>query len=116
MADGKLGLKEVKFIYKASDDYKLDAETMDMCQRNGLLPYIELLDRMIRGIYHNVRDIKHRILVLPSSSKNERLRFEIHLSGKPAQILADERKFHEIFFEQIPEEKQDFFSVTYRVE
>ena len=91
----------------------LDEETEDMCRRNDLLQYISILDNQIHQIYSNVKDIKHRLLRM--STDFERLRFEIHLRAKPGQILRDERKFHEAFYSQIPEDVQDFFSFTYRV-
>jgi len=94
----------------------LDQETLQVCQKNGLLEYIDLLNDEIHKIYHNVTQIRHRILMLPDMSEHEIVRFEIHLSGAPAQILADEKEFRSIFFEQVPEDKQDFFSFTYSVE
>jgi hypothetical protein len=93
----------------------LDMETEDMCQRNGLMPYINLLDRKIHEIYPNVKDIRHRRLVLPGLPDYERLRFEIHLSGDPEEILRAEKQLHAFLFEKVPEDKQDFFSLTYRV-
>lgn len=94
----------------------LDQETLRVCQKNGLLEYIGPLNDKIHEIYHNVIQIKHRILVLPDTPEREVVRFEIHLSGAPAQILADEKEFRLFFFEQVPEDKQDFFSLTYSVE
>ncbi len=94
----------------------LDQETLRVCKENGLLEYIDPLNDKIHEIYHDVIEIRHRVLVLPDMPEREIVRFEIHLSGAPAQILADEKDFRSAFFEQVPEDKQDFFSLTYSVE
>ena len=93
----------------------LDEETRNMCIRNGLLPYIQRVDDEIIRVYKNVIAIKHRVLDYGDIPKEERLRFEIHLTGEPEEILKDEKKFHTFLFNQIPEEKQHFFSLTYRI-
>lgn len=93
----------------------LDNEVMEMCERNTLSSLVGPLDRLIRETYGNVETIKHRVLVRGDSPGYERLRFEIHLSGSPEQVLADEKRFNATFFSQIPEDKQDFFSFTYRL-
>ncbi len=94
----------------------LDQETLRVCTENGLLEYIDPLDDKIHEIYHDVIEIRHRVLALPDTPEREVVRFEIHLSGTPTQILADEKEFRSVFFEQVPEDKQDFFSLTYSVE
>ena len=94
----------------------LDQETLRVCKENGLLEYIDPLNDKIHEIYHNVIQIKHRVSVLPDTPEREVVRFEIHLSGAPARILADEKEFRSVFYEQVPEDKQDFFSFTYSVE
>lgn len=110
--DGSISLGS-EFQIAKSDSISNEAE--DMCQKEGLSKYVQLLDRKIREIYHDVSHIRHRTLVLPDNPAQQRLRFEIHISSSTTQILADERKFHTEFFELVPEEKQEFFSFTYRV-
>jgi hypothetical protein len=80
-----------------------------------LTAYVDILDGKIRELYHDVKEIRHKILPLPDPSFPERLRFEIHLSGEPKQILSEEKLFHQAFFDIVPEEKQEFFSFTYRI-
>lgn len=94
---------------------QLDEETTKMCIRNGLLPYVEKVDNEIFRVYKNVIMIKHRVLDYGDILKQERLRFEIHLTGEPDEILQDEKKLHAFLFSQVPDEKQDFFSLTYRI-
>jgi len=96
-------------------DLQLDEETTEMCIRNGLLPYVEKVDNEIYKVYKNVIMIKHRVLDYGDIPKQERLRFEIHLTGDPEEILKDEKKLHAFLFSQVPKEKQDFFSLTYRI-
>jgi len=93
----------------------LDEEIMDMCKRNNLTAYVDLLDGKIRELYHSVKEIRHKILPLPDPSFPERLIFEIHLSNKPEQILREEKVFRQTFFAIAPEDKQEFFSFTYRI-
>lgn len=95
---------------------KLDQETLRVCRENSLLEYIDPLNDKIHEIYHNVIQIRHRVLSFPDTPEREVVRFEIHLSGDPAQILADEKEFRSVFYEQVPEDRQDFFSFTYSVE
>jgi hypothetical protein len=94
---------------------QLFQDVEEMCRSCGLSQYVEVLDKEIREIYPNVELIKHRLLDDPEVPGYQRLRFEIHLAGKPSQILRSEKKFHEVFFKEVPEEKQEFFSFTYRV-
>ena len=92
-----------------------DDKTKNFYLQEVLLPYIELLDRKIYKIYHNVKDIKHRPLMDPETPDRRRIRFEIHLADKSAQILRDEKKFYAAFFDEVPPQSQDFFSFTYRI-
>lgn len=94
---------------------QLDEETIEMCIRNGLIPYVEKVDSEIFRVYKNVIMIRHRVLDYGDIPKQERLRFEIHLTGEPEEILQDEKKLYDFLFSQIPDEKQDFFSFTYRI-
>jgi hypothetical protein len=96
-------------------ELQLDEETTKMCNQNGLLTYMKILDAEIYKTYKNVIMIKHRVLDYGDMLKQERLRFEIHLTGEPEEILKDEKKLHAFLFSQIPKEKQDFFSITYRI-
>lgn len=105
--------KTITFAYTKCDELFQDIE--EMCRRNGLSQYVEVLDKKIPEIYPNVELIKHRLLDDPEVPGYQRIRFEIHLTGKPSQILGAEREFHKAFFKEVPEDKQGFFSFTYRV-
>ncbi len=91
----------------------LDKETEDMCLKYDLLPYIEKIRSGIYEAYHNVVAVKQERTEDPEIEDYEKVCFEIHLSGESAQILEDEEKFYTIFFKEIPEDKQEFFTFTY---
>jgi len=96
-------------------ELQLDEETAKMCMKNALITYIKRLDAEIYKTYENVSMIKHRVLDYGDPIDGERLRFEIHLTGEPEEILKSEKKLHAFLFKSIPEEKQHFFSFTYRI-
>ena len=96
-------------------DHPIDVKIMEMCHKNNLSQNVKILDKRIYEIYKQVQYIKHRILVDTEIPNCERIRFEIHLASESSQILSDEKRFYEVFFKEIPEEKQDFFSFTYRL-
>ena len=87
----------------------------EMCRRNGLSRYVEVLEKRIPEIYPNVKAIKRRLVEDPEIPGYQRVRFEVHLTGEPSEILRCEEEFHKVFFKEVPEHKQEFFSFTYRV-
>ena len=91
----------------------LDKETEDMCLKYGLIPYIGKIRSRINEAYHNVTSVKLERTEDPEIEDYEKVCFEIHLSGESAQILEDEERFYAIFFKEIPEDKQEFFTFTY---
>ena len=99
---------------KMQTQLDLDEETRDMCLENNILQYVERIDTAICRTYEDVNSIKHRLIRDPDAPDQRRLRFEIHLTGDPTKILEDEKKLYMIFFREIPEEKQDLFTFTYR--
>jgi len=98
---------------------KMLANSLDMIsgddREHDQAALVGLVDRLIKETYDNVETIRHRVLVRGDSPGYERLQFVIHLSGKPEQILADEKRFRAKFFNVIPEAKQDLCLITYRV-
>lgn len=113
MAEQRDVPETITFAYTKSDELFQDIE--EMCRSYGLSQYAAVLDKKIREIYPNVELIKHRLLDDPEVPGYQRMRYEIHLTGKPSQILGAEREFYKAFFKEVPEDKQGFFSFTYRV-
>ena len=93
----------------------LDKETEDMCLKHDLLPYIGEIRSRIYETYHNVISVEPKRTEDPEIEDYEKVCFDIHLSGESAQILKDEEKFYAIFFKEIPEDKQEFFTFTYYI-
>jgi len=93
----------------------LDADVEEWCRKQDILRYVGRLDTAIYDIYKNVRTIRHRLVVHPEIPGQRKVRFEIHLTGEPLQILKDEKKLYATFFRQVPAERQHLFSFTYRI-
>lgn len=94
---------------------KMDLETIHMCERKGLLPYIPLIRDMIHDTYRGVNYIKLERVHDPEAPEYEELCFEIHLTSEPDQVLDDEDAFYDAFFSKIPQDKQESFVLIYRV-
>ena len=86
-----------------------------MCLKNNLLPHIKQLHNMVHETFRDVRFIETKLVKDPEISDYEKKCFEIHLKGEPVQILEDEETFYALFYEEVPKEKQHFFTFTYRV-
>ena len=102
-------------ITELQTELLLDEETKDMCLRHDLLPHIEKIRSGIYETYHNVISVKQERTEDPEIEDYEKVCFEICLSGESTQILDDEEKFYTIFFREIPEDKQEFFTFTYAI-
>ncbi len=94
---------------------ELEPETQSMCLKNNLLLYIKQLRNMVYETFRDVRFIETKLVKDPEISDYEKICFEIHLKGEPTQILEDEETFYALFYEEVPKEKQLFFTFTYRV-
>lgn len=93
----------------------LDSESQNICLENNLLPYIKQVHDTIYETYRSVSFVEPKLIEDPETPNYKKICFEIHLTGKPVQILEDEEKFYILFLEEVPEEKQHFFTITYRV-
>jgi hypothetical protein len=80
-----------------------------------VMPDISKISEMIYNTYHNVYKIKWRKIMDSEVQECEKFHCKIHLKSKPAQILEDEDVFYDKFFNNISEDKQDLFVITYKV-
>lgn len=93
----------------------LDSESQNICLENNLLPYIKQVHDTIYETYRGVSFVEPELIEYPEISNYPKICFEIHLTSEPIQILEDEETFYVLFLEKVPEEKQHFFTFTYRV-
>ncbi|MBC8228189.1 hypothetical protein H8E77_01415 [bacterium] len=93
----------------------LDSESQNICLKNNLLPYIKQVHDTIYETYGGVSFVEPKLIEDSEIPNYQKICFEIHLTGEPVQILKDEEKFYVLFLEKVPEEKQHFFTFTYRV-
>jgi hypothetical protein len=96
-------------------EWSLDSDVQSMALKKNLLPYVSQLRNTILETYRGVIFVNSKLIEDPEAPDYERISFEIHLTGEPTQILKDEKAFHTIFFQKVPDEKQKFFTFTYRV-
>ncbi len=104
-----------KDVTSASIVEQMGEEVIEICEREGLSPYIEPLNKMINRAYRGVDLIEHTLLRDPEVPEREQVCFEIHITGKPDEIIEDQREFYRALIKQIPREKRDFFTFTYHV-
>jgi len=103
-----------KDVWKAIS-LRLDSEVPNICLENNLLPYIKQVHDTIYETYKGVNFVELKLIGDPDIPNDQKICFEIHLKGEPVQILEDEEQFYVFFLEKVPEEKQHFFTFTYRV-
>ena len=104
-----------KDIALASIVEQMSEEVIEICEREGLSPYIEPVDKMIHRIYRGVDFIEHTLLRDPEAPELKQLCFEIHITGQPDEIIEDQKKFYRALIRQVPREKRRFFTFTYHV-
>lgn len=81
----------------------------------SLVPYIDKIINLIHDSYHNIVSINQEVVEDPEIPDYLKICFEINLLGKSNRILEDEEKFYALFFKTIPEEQQQFFTITYNI-
>jgi len=94
---------------------KLDSESSSIFLENNLFQYIKQVHNTIYETYRGVSFVETKLIEDPEIPNDPKICFEIHLTGEPVQILEDEEKFYVLFFEEVPGEKQHFFTFTYQV-
>lgn len=94
----------------------IEPEIENWFQQNDIYPYVEKVRDVIHEAFGTVKFIEVSMVEDPEIPDNQKIRFAITLSGKPAQILKSEDRFDNLFYMCIPEEKQTFFTFIYRVE
>ncbi len=100
----------VTLAYTKSDT--TDHGMTDMCEKEGLLEYIELVQTMIRSTYRGVQFIEKSLLKDAEAPGQEQVCFEIDIVGDADEIIEDQRKFYRSLIRRVPQHKRRFFTFT----
>lgn len=93
----------------------IDRDTINMCRRKGLMPYIIPINNIIWGTYRGINHVNLEKIEDPEKAENEKLCFEIHLTSDPNKVLDDEDIFYTHFFNKVPQKMREFFVFIYQV-
>ena len=93
----------------------LDAETIDMCQRNGLLPYIPQIKKIIRATQRGIEAIAIERTERFGDGEHEMLCFTIRRKGKTTEVAAARKKLRTTIYDSIPRDKRQFLRFTYHI-
>jgi len=94
---------------------QLGSDTRKMCEKNGLLPYIPQIDRIIRATHRGIEAITLDRTERFVDGDYEKLCFVIRLKGKTTEIAAARKKLRAIVYNSIPRDKRQLLRFTYYI-